>query len=135
MEPGFAAMAAAVLEMAKNEAHLVERLASEAAKHGRPSLDDATLDRLATAIDAAIYLAELIPHERLVRELVKVGALVDFPAFSVDTMNLQPGAMVLVRATVDEIHPEECRIRLDAAGIGHSIPVRRSDIIGVEKRG
>lgn len=135
MEPGFAAMAAAVLEMARNEAHLVERLASEAAKHGRPSLDDATLDRLATAIDAAIYLAELIPHERLVRELVRVGALVDWPTFSANTASVQPGSLVLLRARVEDIHPNECRVRLEAEGVTHSIPIHRRDIIGVQKRG
>jgi hypothetical protein len=127
-------MAAAVLEMARNEAHLIERLASEGAARGRSSIDEAALDRLAFTTDAAILLGDLVPHERLVRELVRVGALVDFPAFSANTTDLRAGEIVLLRAQLVDIHSNECRVKLEVPGFSHSVPVLHENILGVEKR-
>jgi hypothetical protein len=134
MDTSFAVMAAAVLEMARNEAQLIERLASEGAARGRSSIDERCLDRLAFTTDAAILLGDLVPHERLVRELVRVGALVDFPTFSANTTDLRPGSIVLLRAKLEDIHSNECRVRLEVPGVAHSVPVLHDDIVGVQKR-
>lgn len=133
MEPSIATMAAAVLWITRNEARIVEALASDAKLQGRVAIDDVAIDRLSDLTDAAILLGDLIQHEAMVEALLKVGALVDFPTFSSDTADIKPGSIVLLRAMVEDIHPNECRVRIEADGISHSFPARRRAIVGIEK--
>jgi len=131
MEPSFAAMAADIRDIALAEAVALRRAGSWG-HHSLSALHELR-ERNDRAVAAAALLEELAHHERLIRGLLKVGALVDFPNYSTNTSNLYPGQKWLIEAIGEEVHLEECRARLEAAGIRHAFPIRRAAIVGVAK--
>jgi hypothetical protein len=60
--------------------------------------------------------------------------MAEFPGFSADTRDIQPGDRVLLLATLEQAVPNEVMVRLEAARIRHTIPVHLEAIVGVERQ-
>jgi hypothetical protein len=133
MGRGLLHLAAALRDAVAIEEVVIARVAS--------AIDPGQLDRMrrsqAALVEAAALLAELAPHECLVREAARIG-LVDFPTFSAQVGELRPGSIALLRAAVIDPHPGpgECLVRVvfETGRLSQLVVVRRRDIIGVEKR-
>lgn len=129
-EPGFSAMAAAIRELAVGEAVILERL-------GAAGVDtEALWTRNGRAIAGAAVLEDLAAQEPMVRELIRVGALVDFPAYTPLITKLEPGMTALVRARIEEVHVTEARVGLflEAERMMQMAWVHRGDVVGIEKQ-
>lgn len=85
-----------------------------------------------TAIEAAAVLAELAPHEKLVLELIRIGALVDFPTFTANLAGLDVDRWALIRGIIREVYASECIVTIGSARHTTTGPVPRSDIVGLE---
>jgi hypothetical protein len=136
MEPvtTFLQMAAAIREMARIDTITIHRIGDHA-RNGQLVNLEAMRHRKVCAVRTTDLLTDLIPHEHMVRELARVGALVDFPHFSAATRNLHAGTVALVRARIDEVYPTECEVRimLAAERMSTKCVIGRGDIVGVEK--
>lgn len=129
VQPGFSAIASAIRDLAVGEAVILERL-------GAAGVDTAALwTRNGRAVAGAVVLEDLAAQEPLVRELIRVGALVDFPTYTPLIPRLEPGATVLLRARVEEVHVSECRVAVmcEAERIFQKVWVHRGDVVGIEK--
>jgi hypothetical protein len=83
--------------------------------------------------EAAELLEQLCPHETLVRSIVKVGALVDFPDYSSDLTLVRVGAHALVRGIVREDLVDQCQVEFAAPRSRTGAWVGRGTIVGVER--
>jgi len=88
--------------------------------------------------EAGQLLLDLAPHDRLVRSLVAVGALVDFPAFSSKVDHIAAGSIVLMRGMVAEPYPYPgealVQVVLAAHRLSNRVLIGRGDIVGIERR-
>jgi hypothetical protein len=117
------------------------RDAAAAAREGKAALgqagDAGLLAELATraaAMDeAARVLADLAPHQVLVRSLIEVGELAVFPAYRPGG-ELLAGDDVLVRGKFAEQRGEECMVDFSAGSSTIRRPVDRADIVGIARK-
>lgn len=130
MRANFLVMSAAVSRIGAMQLAAVEGIG---AQH-RHLFDDIRRDA-ETAIEAAALLAELAPHEKLVRELIRIGALVDFPTYTANLAGLDVDRWALIRGIIREIYASECIVTIGSARHTTTGPVPRSDIVGLEKTG
>jgi hypothetical protein len=134
MEPTIAAMWSAVVWITKNEARMIEALVRANQIAGREPNNEQAVERLALLNSAAEFLFMLAPHERAVAELMKTARVPHHPEYSTDLTTMAPGDDVLLRARLEELELDECRVRIEANRISHSIPIYRVAIEGVRRR-
>lgn len=126
-------MWAALVWISKNEARVIEALIRANEVAGREPNNEQALERLAVLNDTAEFLFQLSPHERAVSELVATSRVPHHPEYSTDTTAMAPGDDVLLRARLEELDLDECRVRIEANRISHSIPIYRVAIEGFRK--
>lgn len=83
---------------------------------------------------ASDLIARLAEHEPIIRGLLKVGALVDFPHYSTDVRALHAGDVWLIKVLGNEVHQDEVRVTFRAKQFAYSSFMYRSDVIGVMRR-
>ena len=126
-------MWAALVWISKNEARVIEALIRANEVAGREPNNEQAIDRLAVLTDLADFLFKLAPHERSLYELMKTGRVPHHPEYSIDLTAMVPGDDVLLRARLEELDLDECRVRIEANRISHSIPIWRLAIEGFRK--
>jgi hypothetical protein len=126
-------MWAALVWITKNEARVIEALIRANEVAGREPNNEQALERLAVLTDAAEFLFQLAPRERAVAELMATSRVPHHPEYSTDTADMVPGDDVLLRARLEELYLDECRVRIEANRISHSIPIWLGAIEGVRK--
>lgn len=132
MGTGFAELARACGDTAA-EVSIVDRLlASPEAAASHADLMH-TRSRKLLVGETADLLYRLVPHERLIWELIAVGALVDFPTFSSDRRLCRIGSKVLVRGILRDEHPDMSNVAFPAGNGSASVWVDGAAIVGVEK--
>ncbi len=126
-------MWSALVWITKNEARVIEALVHANEVAGRERNNEQAIDRLAVLTDAADFLFQLAPYERAVAELMATSRVPHHPEYSIDLTAMAPGDDVLLRARLEELDLDECRVRIEANRIIHSIPIYRVAIEGVRK--
>ncbi len=126
-------MWSALVWITKNEARVIEALVHANEVAGRERNNEQAIDRLAVLTDAAEFLFQLAPYESAMPELMATGRVPHHPEDSIDLTAMAPGDDVLLRARLEELDLDECRVRIEANRISHSIPIYRVAIEGFRK--
>jgi hypothetical protein len=93
------------------------------------------LDRRALHLGiAGDWFAALSQQEKTVREMVRVGALVDFPEWTPNLARLDVGDEVLARGRLLDLDHRECQVHFTATRSATMVWVVRENVIGVRKR-
>lgn len=83
--------------------------------------------------EAAELFDQLGPHEALIRSIVTIGGLADFPNYTVDLSALRAGATGLVRGKLLEDFGDQCQFEFSAPRARTSCWVSRSQLVGLER--
>jgi hypothetical protein len=126
-------MWAALVWITKNEARVIEALIRANELAGREPNNEQAIDRLSVLSDLADLLFNLVPHGPAVAELAATSRVPHHPEYSLDMTAMAPGDDVLLRARLEELDLDECRVRIEANRISHSIPIWRGAIEGFRK--
>ncbi len=133
MQRAITEMWAALVWLTKNEARVIEALVRANEVAGRQPNNEQAIERLSVLNEASEFLFNLAPHERAVIELMETARVPHHPDYSTNLATMAVGDDVLLRARLEEVDLEECRVRIEATRISHSIPIHRVAIEGVRR--